>query len=155
MGQFLGIVMEAESLEALALGIGFTAIVALFELVSAVIVLALGVGGIVHALMLLAWIGLTAFLCWRYYGHARQWITIYREMTNDLVERMVGHRTRLAQEDREHWHDEEDAILERYLKLSERLDRIPIPNELDRRLDSGISSSHTSRHFGSTGDRRK
>jgi ATP-binding cassette subfamily B protein len=45
-------------------------------------------------------------------------------MTNDLVERLVGHRTRLAQEDREHWHDEEDQLLDRHLKLSERVDYI-------------------------------
>ena len=123
VGQFLGIVMESESLESLALGVGFTAIISIFELVSAVVVLALGAGGVPHALLLLLWMGLTTFLCLKYYGHSSQWIKMYREMTNDLVERMVGHRTRLAQEDREHWHDEEDAILQKYVKLSERLDR--------------------------------
>jgi ATP-binding cassette subfamily B protein len=36
---------------------------------------------------------------------------------------MVGHRTRLAQENPAHWHDDEDQELDRYLKLSESLDR--------------------------------
>jgi ATP-binding cassette subfamily B protein len=47
-------------------------------------------------------------------------------MTNDLVERMVGHRTRLIQEDPRHWHDDEDQDLDRYLKLSERQDSVGI-----------------------------
>jgi ATP-binding cassette subfamily B protein len=44
-------------------------------------------------------------------------------MTNDLVERMVGHRTRLAQEAPAAWHTEEDRDLERYQQLSEALDQ--------------------------------
>jgi ATP-binding cassette subfamily B protein len=44
-------------------------------------------------------------------------------MTDDLVERMVGHRTRLAQEAPERWHHGEDERLERYLESSRRLDR--------------------------------
>jgi ATP-binding cassette subfamily B protein len=43
-------------------------------------------------------------------------------MTHDLVERMVGHRTRLAQEIRERWHEDEDRMLERYLISSRRVD---------------------------------
>jgi ATP-binding cassette subfamily B protein len=43
-------------------------------------------------------------------------------MTNDLVERMSGYRTRLAQEPREHWHDEEDQALARYAREGEVLD---------------------------------
>jgi ATP-binding cassette subfamily B protein len=45
-------------------------------------------------------------------------------MTNDLVEHMVGHRTRLAQESPRTWHEVEDQSLDRYLKLSESLDRV-------------------------------
>ena len=43
-------------------------------------------------------------------------------MTDDLVERMVAHRTRLAQEPMEQWHEDEDHLLDNYLKLSHRLD---------------------------------
>lgn len=43
-------------------------------------------------------------------------------MTEDLVERMVGHRTRLAQEDSNRWHDGEDQALDRHLDLSVMLD---------------------------------
>ena len=44
-------------------------------------------------------------------------------MTHDLVERLVGHRTCLAQELRERWHDGEDQTVEHYLEISEALDR--------------------------------
>jgi ATP-binding cassette subfamily B protein len=40
-----------------------------------------------------------------------------------LVERMVGHRTRLAQEAREHWHDGEDQAVELYLPVAQQMDR--------------------------------
>ena len=44
-------------------------------------------------------------------------------MTHDLVERMVGHRTRLAQEAPEHWHDGEEQAIVHYLGLARALDR--------------------------------
>ena len=125
-GMFLGLVMEAESLESLALGGGLTAIVAVLSLGIALSVLAIGAGGIFHVLLLLGWIAFSGWLCWYYYFQENEWVTIYREMTNDLVERMVGHRTRLAQEDPAHWHDEEDEFLERYLRQSEKIDHINI-----------------------------
>jgi ATP-binding cassette subfamily B protein len=43
-------------------------------------------------------------------------------MTHDLVERMDGHRTRLAQERRVHWHHHEDEALERYLHSGRDMD---------------------------------
>ena len=125
-GQFLGLVMEAESLESLALGGGLIALMAVLQLFMALSVLAMGSGGVFHVLLLLSWMIFTGWLCWYYYFYSNDWITIYREMTNDLVERMVGHRTRLAQEEPAHWHDEEDGFLDRYLQYSERMDRINI-----------------------------
>jgi ATP-binding cassette, subfamily B, bacterial len=44
-------------------------------------------------------------------------------MTHDLVERMVGHRTRLAQQAPERWHQGEDQALDRYLNLSKEVDQ--------------------------------
>ncbi len=123
-GQFLGRVMEAEAFELLGLGGGFTAAVSLLQLILAAWVLSAGAGGWVHALLLAIWVGAALALNARYFRQAREWSDAYRGMTNDLVERMVGHRTRLAQEDRARWHDDEDAALNRYLKLSERLDAV-------------------------------
>jgi ATP-binding cassette subfamily B protein len=122
-GQFLGRVMESEAVELLALAGGLTAVLALVELAVAAWILSVGSGGWPHSLLLLSWTGLTILVGWLYFRQSRPWIDAYRHMTNDLVERMVGHRTRLAQEDRQRWHDEEDLTLTRYLKLSQQLDR--------------------------------
>lgn len=44
-------------------------------------------------------------------------------MTHDLVEQMVGHRTRLVQERPECLHEGEDHAIEDYLTLSQSMDR--------------------------------
>lgn len=121
-GSFLGRVMEAEAFEMLTLSGGFLAVVALFQVVLAAVVLALGAGGWLHTLTLFLWLAVSMVLLWRYAQRSRTWIETYRAMTADLVERMTGQRTRLVQEDRAHWHDEEDGALHRYTELSRQLD---------------------------------
>jgi ATP-binding cassette subfamily B protein len=123
LGQFLGRIMDADAVELLAVSGGLTALVSVIELVIAAAVLTMGIGGWVHALLLGAWVLLTMILGWHYLRTNRAWFATHRSMTNDLVERMVGHRTRLAQEDPALWHAEEDRDLDRYLHLSERVDR--------------------------------
>ena len=123
LGQFLGRVMETDAIELLALSGGLTALMSLIQLLVAIGVLATGIGGWPHALLLVVCALMTLLLGWRYWRTNRAWVTAYRGMTNDLVERMVGHRTRLAQEDAATWHADEDRDLDRYLRLSERVDR--------------------------------
>jgi ATP-binding cassette subfamily B protein len=126
IGQFLGRVMESEALEGLILGGGFAAVIALVDIMMAIAILTVGTGGWWHGLILLLWVIITLLMCWRYFTDSTRWLEHYRKMTNDLVERMVGHRTRLAQEEPQHWHDQEDQIVARYFRLSERLDRLGI-----------------------------
>ena len=123
-GQFLGRVMESAAFEQLALSGGFIAILAVIQIGMAAVILSLGTGGSFHTLLLLIWLAVTVIMGWLYFRRSMPWTDIYQDMTNDLVERMIGYRTRLAQEDPEHWHDEEDRILSGYLKRSEELDRI-------------------------------
>lgn len=124
IGQFLGRVMESEAVEMLALNGGFMALLSFIEIGFAVFILNQGVGGALHATLLIIWTGITLFILWRYYRTSRQWTTAYREMTDELVEHMVGHRTRLVQQNPAQWHTAEDQSLDRYLKLSENMDRI-------------------------------
>lgn len=126
VGQFLGIVLEAESLESLALAGGIMVPFAVLELLIVMGVLAMGAGGWFHVLLLTSWMVLSALLMGYHYQGTHEWINAYREVTHDLVERMVGHRTRLVQENPSHWHDEEDKLLERYLHYSQRKDRIAV-----------------------------
>jgi ATP-binding cassette subfamily B protein len=122
MGQFLGRVMESEAVEMLVLSGGFTAFLSIIELFLAGIILAKGAGGSLQAVELGVWMLITTAFLWRYYAGSREWSKSYRDMTNDLVESLVGHRTRLAQEDHEQWHVREDQSLDQYLTLSERMD---------------------------------
>jgi ATP-binding cassette subfamily B protein len=121
-GQLLGRVVESEAVEALALSGGFAAVLGAIELAAALFVLAAGAGGWPHALLLLAWLGVVGALAWRYHRVRRRWTGARLEMTHDLVERMVGYRTRLAQEEPERWHDAEEEQLDRYLDRSARMD---------------------------------
>ena len=122
-GQLLGRVLESESLEALALSGGFLALVSGIELVLSAIILSAGAGGIWHALLLIAWVALATAFGLRYFQQQRRWTAARLGMTHDLVESMVGHRTRLAQEPREQWHRSEDQQLERYQEISQDVDR--------------------------------
>ncbi len=123
-GQFLGRVMESETLEGLAIHGSLAGVVGGFMLLINGIVLGFGAGGWIHSLLLALWSGLAFLIAWRYFVVGTRWVTAYREMTNELVEQMVGHRTRLVQEDPEQWHDAEDQSLARYVQLSAAVDSI-------------------------------
>ncbi len=134
MGQFLERVMMADQVEMLAIGGGLTALLAVFQLFAAMGALALGAGGIAQAATLGVFVLIMGAVGW-YYTHANhRWVSTYRQMTNDLVERMVGHRTRLAQQDPAEWHEPEDAEMERYLTLSGQFDRAGVLIEAMPRL---------------------
>ncbi|HWY55689.1 MAG TPA: ABC transporter ATP-binding protein [Terriglobales bacterium] len=122
VGQFLGQVMESEAVELLAVTAGFQGLTAVVELIAAEIVLTQGEGRALELLLLPLWVGLTLFMAVRYFRRRQRWTELRLSMTNDLTERMVGHRTRLAQEARQKWHEGEDEELERYLELSESTD---------------------------------
>src|SRR5262249_57329384 len=103
--------------------LGFLGVVAIIELIASAMVLSLGAGGWPQVLALVAWVALAASFGWRNFRRRRDWTATRLEMTNDLTERMVGHRTRLAQESPDHWHDGEDQSIERYLSQSMAMDR--------------------------------
>lgn len=125
-GQFLGRVMEAEAVELLALGGGFRVLFGLVELTTALLLLTQGVGGGLHALLLGGWLLVTLGLSVLYWKRGQGWIVAYQEMTNEMVEQMLGHRTRVVQEGTQRWHEGEDQQLDRYLKLSEQRDRLGV-----------------------------
>jgi ATP-binding cassette subfamily B protein len=121
-GQLLGCVIEAELVESLALGGGFLALVAVLELIMAAAVLAAGAAGVWHALLLAGWLLVTLLAAWLYLRRRERWTQQRLEMTHDLVERMNGHRTRLAQEPRDRWHETEDEAIDHYAILSKEMD---------------------------------
>lgn len=122
-GHLFGRVMESEAVESLALGGGFLALVSVIELLLAGAVLAAGAGGALAVTLLVPWVVLVLWIGWRHLGLNRLWADIRIRQTHDLVDRMIGHRTRVAQEIPERWHDGEDEDLERYLAISQQMDR--------------------------------
>jgi ATP-binding cassette subfamily B protein len=126
-GELLGRVLESQALESLALNGGFGVLVAGLELLFAATILFAGAGGGLHVVLLAGWVALTLALSWHYLHRLRAWTLERLRMTQDLVERMVGHRTRLAQEQHERRDHEEDRELGHYLHTSRTMDRAILP----------------------------
>jgi ATP-binding cassette subfamily B protein len=122
-GSLLGRVLEAEALEAAVLAGGLTGLVSAVELVGATAVFLLA-GLPWAASLLVAWGALAAALFAVALSRLSASTRHRLAMTNSLVERMVGHRTRLAQLPREHWHEAEDQELRLHHQLSLRRDRV-------------------------------
>jgi ATP-binding cassette subfamily B protein len=133
-GQMLGKIAESTAIESLALGGGFVALSALIELAMAAMILAVGGGGWSQVALLLSCVAMTVFVARVYYRRRLGWTETREAMTNDLVERMVGHRTRLAQESREHWHEGEDRAVENYLTKSQAMDRANVSQTMAPRV---------------------
>jgi hypothetical protein len=125
-GQLLGRIMETEAVESLALSGGFQGLLAGIELSIAALVLVKGSGGWPHAGLLVLWTAVTLFIGWRHFRKRQRWTSERMDITNDLVERMVGHRTRLAQEPQGLWHETEDRSLEHYFGSSKEMDRTTV-----------------------------
>ncbi len=123
MGDFVGRVIESEAVESLALGGGIAGLTAVVELIAAALVFAIAPGGWPLAAALAVWTALVLGAGAWCYARRRAWTLERLALSHDLIEKMVGHRTRLVQESRDAWHAGEDASLERYLRESGRMDR--------------------------------
>lgn len=123
VGRQLGRVIESSALESLAVGGGLGTVVALIELVAAGAVLALGAAPLPHLALLAAWVALVAGLCTRFGRRLAAWTAARLALTHELIEQMVGHRTRLAQEHAARREAHDDAVLDDYLQRSQALDR--------------------------------
>ncbi len=123
-GQMLGRVMESQALEALIVNGGLAVIIAVVELLLAAVVLALGASGAAHLLVLATWMMLIGWLSLRYFQRLAEWSDERLRLTNDLVERMVGHRTCLAQEQAGRRDMQQDQQLLSYASRSTAMDSV-------------------------------
>lgn len=125
-GAMLGRVIESSAVEANALAGATVSLAAIPELLLAAAALAWGVGGPFQAGLYLAWVALGVMVAMVFSEVRGRWTRTRVAMTNDLVERMVGHRTRVAQERPDRWHDGEDQALARYVTASTTVDRAQV-----------------------------
>ncbi len=123
-GRNLARVFESEAVETLALRGGLLSLAASIELVVALGIVTLGAGAVLEGALLAAVLLLFGFVARRYFEERRRWTDARLEISHDLVEKMVGHRTRLAQERPDGWHGQEEEALSSYGELSRRADRL-------------------------------
>lgn len=126
VGALIGRVMESQALESLALNGGLGVLVALLELAFAGFALGAGAAGAPHLILLAVFVAALGVAAARYHRRLRDWTLTRLAMTNRLIEAMVGHRTRLAQERPERRDAGEDRELKAYLDVSRALDRTAI-----------------------------
>lgn len=116
VGAFLGQALESEAVETLALGGAIVGALALVELILAGAVLGY------MSILLVAWCILLAASAMHFRKQYERWTGARMEMTEQLVENMAGHRTRLAQQSPADWHGGEAAALSDYILRSQGID---------------------------------
>lgn len=126
-GHLLARVMESQAFEAMALSLGIGSFVALVELGFAGAVLSAGAAPRIHLGLMLGCLGLTVASSLRYVRVLGRWAAHRLDLAHDLVERMVGHRTTLAQEPAARRDREQDRSLDTYHQLSTELDAAALP----------------------------
>jgi ATP-binding cassette subfamily B protein len=122
VGQLLGRVIETDAMEFLAFNGGLTGLLALVELVLSGAIRVTGAGGWFQLGLLGGCTAITVAAAFYHLRRCETWTQVRLQMTHELVEGMVGHRTRLAQEAPEHWHQVEDQSLARYQRSTKALD---------------------------------
>ena len=122
-GRLLGRLLESGSFEVQALTGGVLTLTAILELLFAAVVLAAGAGGWPHAALLVLWVAALVVVAARASGRIDEWTHARLALTDGLVERMVGHLTRLLQQPPEQWHEGEDAAAARCQRTGRRMDR--------------------------------
>jgi len=122
VGQLLSRVVESQALESLSLNGGMALLRSILQLGFAAWILGQGVAPATHLLLLSGWTLLAIALSWNFFRKLRRWTMTRLDMTHELIEVMVGHRTRLAQEPPNRSNRPEDSALQNYLQISGAMD---------------------------------
>lgn len=133
VGQLISQVMESQAFEGLVLGGGFAVLIGAMELGFSAWVLGMGAAPRLHLALLGLFTALTILCAWGFHRTITAWTTKRLGLTHYLVEAMVGHRTRLAQERPDRREANEDSQLASYVDRSEAMDRATV------RLGNGLS----------------
>jgi ATP-binding cassette, subfamily B, bacterial len=123
LGQFLGRVIETEAIETSAMRGSVSIFMGLIQLIVIVPYLAAGVGGWFQAAVLCAWLGFSLVVSWRYLQARALWTRTRLNLTNEMVEQLLGYRTRLAQQSHAEWHLQEEQLLAEYDRSAVVMDR--------------------------------
>lgn len=119
-GDFMGQTMESEGIEIGLRNGGLLALTACLDLIGCLSVL--GVASPSSAAILIAWLAVLGLCGWSYYRARSQWTEQRFRLTGDLLEKMLGHRTRLVQEPVAARHRGEAQALTDYERQARRFD---------------------------------
>jgi ATP-binding cassette subfamily B protein len=120
--QFLSDVLESGAIDQLGASGGIATVLALLELLIVPLLLYWGAAFSFEALILFSWAVLSLLLMAHNLRLRLAWSKQRLVLTNRLVEKMIAHRTRLAQQPPAQWHIGEDTDTDHYLVASRRLD---------------------------------
>ncbi|HEU4887915.1 MAG TPA: ATP-binding cassette domain-containing protein [Thermoanaerobaculia bacterium] len=123
VGELVGHASEADAFETVAHAGAILGILSVVELAIASVLLWTGAGGPAHAAILIAWACIAGVVSWRYYRVRRRWADGRIAMTHDMIEKIIGQRTRVAQQPPEEWHSDEDRQVREHLHKSLLMDR--------------------------------
>ncbi|HEX6082921.1 MAG TPA: ATP-binding cassette domain-containing protein [Thermoanaerobaculia bacterium] len=123
VGELVGHASEADAFETVAHAGAILGILSIVELAIASALLWTGAGGAVHAALLVAWACAACVVAWRYYRVRRRWADGRIAMTHDMIEKIIGQRTRVAQQRPAEWHGDEDRQVRDHLQKSVLMDR--------------------------------
>jgi ATP-binding cassette subfamily B protein len=126
IGQRFGQTAEAEAFEAAAYGGAMQALIGTVELAIACVALGVGAGGWLHVVALLLFVTALTFVARKSFTRRRTWSERRVSMTQRMIEVMIGHRTRVAQQAPSQWHEEEDRDVRDHLAASASMDRMQI-----------------------------
>lgn len=123
-GQLLAMVGESHTLEAAGLESVLSVVSAAVSLFTSGAILSVGIGGGLHVALMCVWAALMVLGTIVAGKRNEVWTNTRLSMTNKLVERMLGHRTRAVQDSPRNRHAAEDDELENYVASSKGLDQI-------------------------------
>ncbi|HEX7150167.1 MAG TPA: ABC transporter ATP-binding protein [Thermoanaerobaculia bacterium] len=121
--RLLGRVLEANVVEQAIVNGAFVIVIGFIELGFAAWVLARGASGGWLAAALAVWMAAYVVINYLWYRRRRAATESRIEMTHDLVEKMIGHRTQIAQDGLHRAADEADRHFAGYYTLARRTDR--------------------------------
>ena len=129
-GRLLAQVLESASIENTTLTGGLLTILACIDLVATGFVLLYAPQPALFISAFIVWVALVALGTRQYVITRRHWMQSRLNMSEDLVEKLVAHRTRMAQERPGRWHAGEDEAMDAYYHASIRMDQAAVTMSL-------------------------
>ncbi len=126
VGRVMGRIVEAEAVEDQAVSGALGALVAAVELAAAAVVLSRGVAAPAAVAALLVWTGLALFAMRALAQRRRSWAVSRLAVSLDLVEKLLGQRTRIVQQPPDQWATGESESVEAARRASRRVDRLNV-----------------------------